>query len=478
MFNESITNEISRILANFRPCFSRTNAFSWFVIVIFGLIVRFDHNGVTSFIRWFGLVPSHYTALLHFFRADSWSLGQLLEYWLHVILANCPLITVDDRLVAIIDATKVISEGFKTPGVKKLHQESDNSAKPEYMFGHEFGCIGLLIGGITKMFCIPAMMWLQQGEGIDMLTKSDVPLNIISLTVLKVEQLVKGLAGKSILLVVDAYYAVGTFLAPVGKIVDKNGRRSVHVITRARPSYTATMDLEPYCGRGRPRKYGKTVKLRDVFRTYSEQFQTAKLRLYGKLETISYFVMDLYWKPAQSKIRFVFVLGLGKLGKPLILMSTDLTLQPLDIITAYSYRFKIETLFNVLKNVIGAFDYHFWTSAWPKLQRTSKVQAELPKDPHSLMLIKQAYEAIEAFVNFSCIAVGILQIIALNFQQTVWQCFRGWLRTFSSEVPSEETVQSVVREEYIFRKFRRSLISQIITSKKRKNTSQTPALSA
>ena len=38
-----------------------------------------------------------------------------------------------------------------------------------------------------------------------------------------------------------------------------------------------------------------------------------------------------------------------------ILMCSDLTLEPLDIIRAYSYRFKIEVNFKVLKHLMGAF---------------------------------------------------------------------------------------------------------------------------
>lgn len=32
------------------------------------------------------------------------------------------------------------------PDVKKLHQESENSSKAEYIFGHMFGEVGVLYG--------------------------------------------------------------------------------------------------------------------------------------------------------------------------------------------------------------------------------------------------------------------------------------------------------------------------------------------
>ena len=49
------------------------------------------------------------------------------------------------------------------PAVKKLHQESENSSKEEYIFGHMFGGIGVLAGNILKMFCIPLFIKLQDG---------------------------------------------------------------------------------------------------------------------------------------------------------------------------------------------------------------------------------------------------------------------------------------------------------------------------
>ena len=49
---------ISHILEAFRPCFTRTAAYHWFVTVVFGFIVRIDRCGASSFIRWLAIKPN------------------------------------------------------------------------------------------------------------------------------------------------------------------------------------------------------------------------------------------------------------------------------------------------------------------------------------------------------------------------------------------------------------------------------------
>jgi hypothetical protein len=473
-----VIDEISELLAGFAPCFSRKAAYHWFVVVVFGLIIRLDHAGVSSIIRWLGLTPDLYTTLLHFFRADSWSLVNIRECWRTIVLNRCQAMTIDGRYLFVGDGIKVSKEANKMPGVKRLHQESNNSSKPEFIFGHHFGVLGLLAGGAGKIFCVPLSAWLQ--EGIAVFTESDDPdsqkLNLISFMTSQAIQLVTSLNKRS-LLVLDAFYAVGPCFLALKKLCDEQGAQLVDLITRAKSNCVGYLEPQPYAGKGRPRKYGQRVKLTDVFQTHREQFQTARVILYGNQEDIAFYCLDLLWKPIKSKIRFVWVVCQDR---PFILMCSDLSLDPLDILTAYSYRFKVEVSFNVLKNIIGAFFYHFWTNACPKLCRKSKVQVDVPQDKRSQELITRTIHAIEAFVTIGCIATGILQILALSFPQQIWKGYRGWLRTVSSQIPSEETVRSVVQHEYFhsFRKFSNSLIYTIILAKSREDLNTTYDLAA
>ena len=78
------------ILDQLRPCFSRQAAFDWFVVIILGLLIRCDHLGVTSLVRWLFLRPHCYDLILHFCRATSWQLDALLAQWAQVAVAHSP----------------------------------------------------------------------------------------------------------------------------------------------------------------------------------------------------------------------------------------------------------------------------------------------------------------------------------------------------------------------------------------------------
>ncbi len=51
-------------------------------------------------------------------------------------------------------------------------------------------------------------------------------------------------------------------------------------------------------------------------------------------------------------------------------------------------------------------------------------------------------------MNLAGIALGLLQYLALTQGAHIWQSYHGWLRTYSSSVPSEAVVQNVMRTEF------------------------------
>jgi uncharacterized membrane protein len=335
------------------------------------------------------------------------------------------------------------------------------------------------------LFCIPLCAELHEGVAdirrlqnkADPLIDGRAKVSITTLMAAMAADLVAAM-GRRCLLVLDAYFAVGPVLAILKKVVDPDGQPLVHVVTRAKSNVVGYGDPLPKTGlRGRPCTYGPKLKLMALFEARAAAFEQTVIELYGCCKTVSFLCLDLIWKPVGEKIRFILV---EDGTERFILMSTDLTLLAPDIIRAYSYRFKIEVSFKVLKHLMGVFFYRFWTTAWPRINKRTISDLSDITDSRRQKLIRETTNAIEAFANFGCIATGILQIIALNFHQKIWRNYDGWLRTVTSTIPSEEIVKSVIQQEYYhnFRIFRDTAIYRIILSKSKKQPADLLPLAA
>jgi len=95
-------------------------------------------------IRWLFLNPDYYDPLLRFFRTSSWQLEPLLALWVTIAMSSLPVVEFNGLPLLIGDTTKVGKEAFKMPGLKLLHQESQNSCTSEFVFGQHFGVVALL----------------------------------------------------------------------------------------------------------------------------------------------------------------------------------------------------------------------------------------------------------------------------------------------------------------------------------------------
>ena len=61
------------------------------------------------------------------------------------------------------DGIKVGKEGRKMPGVKRLHQESEDVSKPEWIRGHYFNALSILVGVGKACFALPLVLRLDDG---------------------------------------------------------------------------------------------------------------------------------------------------------------------------------------------------------------------------------------------------------------------------------------------------------------------------
>jgi hypothetical protein len=466
---------IDTILTQFRSCFKRNSTFANFVIIVIGMLLRKDFRGVSSIVSSLRLEPQCYDNLIHFFRSTAFTLNDLMIKWVDIVAKSAPLLRVADRLVMIGDNIKISKEATKMPGVKKLHQDSENSGKSEFIYGHNHGVVGIVAQSDQQLNCIPLMAEIQDGmKQINQMRAEDdfspEPKNnsIIAKMVRLAGESVAHL-GQKTFLVLDAYFASKVAFKEAAKVKNHLGQALLTIIVRAKANFVAFEPAIIQKPRGRHAKYGKKLILKELFNSRKKDFQTAKVPLYGKLETIEYLGLDLLWKPVKGMIRFVLV----KHGStPFILMCDDLTVSALQIIELYGYRFKVEVMFKSLKNTIGSFFYHFWTTALPKFSRKTK-ETDLSQivNPADKQKIVATVKAIEIFTFIGCVVMGILQLIAIHYPTTVWNRYSGWLRTRTPGVTSVEIVRATLQEEVLwnFRKLSKFGTLQLIIQHQRES---------
>ncbi len=125
-----------------------------------------------------------------------------------------------------------------------------------------------------------------------------------------------------------------------------------------------------------------------------------------------------------------------------VLLSTDLTLEPLEIVMLYGYRFKIELGFRQAVHVMGSYAYRFWMAAMKPHRRGQADQYLHREGAAYRAAVKRKMNAFHLYVQLGCIAQGLLQHLAMNHATEVWRHFRSWLRTMKPALPPSELVDS------------------------------------
>ena len=338
-----------------RPGCSRLSTFLWFSTCVLGLRIRTERLGVTSIVRALGLEAGFYHHLLDNFHSKGIKLDQMTALWTQTVVRLFPRkVEVNGRLVLVGDGIKIGKRCKKMPAVKRLHQSSESNTKPTYIMGHSFQAVSLLVEAANSIVAAPLAKRIHEGI---------VSTNRDKRTLLdKMIALLRIIPLQGYYFVADAYYASR-------KMVHGLLSADNHLITRCKSNAVA---YSPYQQRGpnkrgRPRVYGKKVALRDLFQSKAKR-QSAPSPVYGETATrIDYRVCDLLWRPAGRIVRFVLVIHSTR-GR-CILMSTDTTLDALEIIRIYGLRFKIEHAFKQAAHVLGTFAYHFWMRTMKPLKR-------------------------------------------------------------------------------------------------------------
>ncbi len=234
-----------------------------------------------------------------------------------------------------------------------------------------------------------------------------------------------------------AYYASGNLIR---QLIDKDA----HLITRVKSNAVAYIPFQAPPGprkRGRPRKYGDKIKLKNLFND-PESMNHAKSPVYGEKNTqIKFRSSDLIWRSAGIIVRFVAVIHPER--GACILMTTDLTLVPLEVIRLYGLRFKIELSFKQAIRVTGTYAYHFWMKRMKPIRRRSGNQYMHMQSSEYRNNVRKKMRAYHNYVQAGLVAQGILQYLAATFPKLVFASFGSWFRTIRPGIPPSELVTAI-----------------------------------
>jgi DDE superfamily endonuclease len=417
-----------------RPAFSRTRSFLWFATIVAGISIRSDHAGSTSLVRALGISPRFYQRFLDTFHTSAVKLDQLAKIWLQIVLSFVPTVLINGRVVLIGDGIKVGKEGRKMPAVKSLYQESGSNSKPSWIMGHSFQALGIIAGTANYFFSVPLIARLHEGivrSNRDRRTLHDKFIAMLSILGLQT----------SAYILLDAYYSnqkiIGGLVQQGHHLISRMSKRSVAFFPAPQPEKRR---------RGRPRKYGDKVRFADLFK--SATFTEAPSPVYGETGVnLLYYTTDLIWEPVGHLVRFVLVQHPSR-GK-CILVSTDMSLQAIDIIYAYGLRFKIEISFKQALHTLGTWSYHFWMKSMTPIRRGSGTQYLHRETQQYRNKVDEKIHAYHTHVQAGLIAQGLMQYLAIYFTKDVWASFGSWLRTIRADVlPSEQVVAKALRNQF------------------------------
>ena len=347
-------------------------------------------------------------------------------------------VTLNGHPILVLDGINIAKEGQSMPSVQSLHQVSASNSKAEYIMGHFFQCVGILVGRpLNTIFSVPLFGRIHLGTKVtnaDKRTLFDKALSMMNFIPLN-----------------TPFYLVADADDSTRKMFNGIVKSGSHIITRVKSNAVAYFPVPEGTTkvRGRPKKYGEKVKLKDLFLDKTK-FIELTCCLYGTREKVLVRTIDLLSRGFFGMtLKYVFVIHPDR-GR-MIFLSTDLSLTAEEIIQTYSYRFKIEVAFKSAIYSVGVFLYRFWMLGMDKTSRGDKTIYLHKKSKEYRDRYFNKMRAYEIYVQLGLIAQGVMLYLSLFQTKAVWASFETWIRTIRPNVrPIEMVVGMSLRNVLIY----------------------------
>ncbi len=296
----------------------------------------------------------HFSTYYWLIEHGKWSWLKISKIVIKLIVTVFPR----DQWNLIVDDFICPRSTEHAPGSKFHFDHSKKPNRPKFIWGQQWVALGLSLNWGRMCVALPLLLGLHKGVG----NRSKITKALAMIK--SVLQLFKDKGLLVIRCLVDAWYMKRTFILPLIKI----GLKVIGQVRKDTALFEPpVLSTGPVKKRGRPKKYGEKLT---ADRVEKLPIFTATLNIYGSLKKVRY--------------RSILCLARFLKGHPVIavwcqlpdqknwtlILSTDLTLCPEKIIKLYARRWKIEPMFNEIKNSYGVGEaweqtsqnLHRWTS--------------------------------------------------------------------------------------------------------------------
>jgi len=326
---------------------------------------------------------NHWTSYYKWLQKGKWSWLALARQFVRLILAN-----INNEVVHLaIDDTLTLRSSKKAPGSQIHHQHGSKPNLASYVRGQCWVSLAMILKRADKTpVALPLLTRLIPSAGN---TGKLIAANTLIRSVYRLFQ------GLKVRVLVDSWYMRRCFIQSMQQ-------RDFDVIGQVRID-TRLYDEPPLKKkgqRGRPRKYGEKYTPKRIAHLKKTE---DTLSLYGKEQTLRY-------RSKIVKARFLdgqlvrvvwceFKSDSGRWKSTCLLLSTDITLSPEQVIKSYGLRWSIESMFNQLKLAWGLKE------AWQQTRQT-----------------------LHRWVHITMVSYGLVQLLSCLDSQTVKDlcCHSPW----------------------------------------------------
>ena len=351
------------LISLFAPCFKANNFFYFQGFMLAYMLLGQTRKCVTKIAGVCFFIDRHTASMERFLSTNQWDLSRVRSCLVNVIQDKFKdNLLIHGAYLVWMDTFLVSKMKGKMAGVQKWHDHSSNPDRGDRLIGHHWAIAGLIgfgmVEGILSPICFPLLANLISGQlnplGFVVNSLGEAQLMSIWDTVCPMIAQLHGMLGpQPMRIVADAYFSKAPFINWMLSI-------GVHVVSRMRWDAVGWDDPEPLPPgkkrRGRKSKKtpkGKKWKLASWVKCFP--LETVNVSIYGKVKKLQVVCRDIWITGVESqKVRIVVV---KTKGRPIIFISTDLTLIPAQIIEIYARRFMCEIVIRDLKQNFGIGDY-------------------------------------------------------------------------------------------------------------------------